>query len=65
MIVGKGDIASILNDRDDVTFFVSGVSNSSETRLEEFEREKKLLFEQNKDICLVYFSSITIDIKEK
>ena len=65
MIIGKGDIASILNDRDDITFFASGVSNSSETRWEEFDREKKLLFEQDKDICLLYFSSIAIDIKEK
>ena len=65
MIVGRGDIASILNDRDDVTFFASGVSNSNEIREEEYEREKKLLFQQDKNRCLVYFSSIAIDIKEK
>jgi hypothetical protein len=39
MIVGRGDIASVLNDREGVTFFVSGVSNSNETRDSEFMRE--------------------------
>ena len=38
MIIGKGDIASILIDREDVIFFASGVSNSSEIRQSEFER---------------------------
>lgn len=65
MIIGSGDIASVLNDRDGITFFASGVSNSNETRDGEFEREKTLLLKQDKSICLVYFSSIAIDIKEK
>lgn len=65
MIVGKGDIASVLNDRDGIIFFASGVSNSNEVREEEFVREKTLLLEQDKNLCLVYFSSIAIDIKEK
>lgn len=65
MIVGRGDIASILNDRDDVTFFASGVSNSSETRESEFNREINLLLNQNKDKSLFYFSSIALDILDK
>jgi hypothetical protein len=65
MIVGKGDIASILNDREGVIFFVSGVSNSSEKRESEYKREYKLLSEQDKTQCIFYISSITIDNKEK
>lgn len=65
MIIGKGDIASILNDRDEIIFFASGVSNSSETRETEFYREINLLFEQDKTKCLYYFSSIALDISDK
>jgi hypothetical protein len=61
MIVGRGDIASVLNDREDAIFFVSGVSNSNETRESEFMREIELLDKQDKTKCLFYFSSITVD----
>ena len=36
MIIGNGDIASVLNDREGAIFFVSGVSNSNEIRESEF-----------------------------
>lgn len=65
MIIGKGDIASILVDRDGAIFFASGVSNSGEHRDTEFFREKELLSKQDKTKCIFYFSSITIDFKEK
>lgn len=65
MIVGRGDIASILNDREGVIFFTSGVSNSLEKRESEYKREHKLLSEQDKTQCIFYISSITIDNKEK
>ena len=61
MIVGRGDIASVLNDRDGAIFFVSGVSNSNETRESEFMREIELLDKQDKTKCIFYFSSITLD----
>jgi len=61
MIVGRGDIASVLNDRDDAIFFVSGVSNSNETRESEFMREIELLDKQDKTKCLFYLSSIALD----
>ena len=61
MIIGKGDIASILNDREDALFFVSGVSNSNETRDSEFLREIELLNKQDKSKCIFYFSSISVD----
>lgn len=61
MIVGRGDIASILNDREGAIFFVSGVSNSNETRKSEFIREIELLTKQDKTKCLFYFSSISVD----
>lgn len=65
MIIGNGDIASILNDRANVIFFASGVSNSNEIREEQFNREKELLLKQDKNMCIFYFSSIAIDIFEK
>lgn len=60
MIVGKGNIASVLQDREDLIFFAAGVSNSSETKQEEFQREILLLLEQDKKKHLVYFSSLSI-----
>lgn len=65
MIVGRGDIASVLNDRDGAIFFVSGVSNSSETRESEFMREMELLDKQDRTKCLFYFSSISVDELDK
>lgn len=65
MIIGKGLIASLFTDheRDDVIFFASGVSNSSETRKEEFLREQDLVIktlEQNKEKLFIYFSTCSI-----
>ena len=60
MIVGNGDIASALKDREDRLYFASGVSNSQETRRSEYEREKKLLLTQDKYRHIVYFSSLSI-----
>ena len=61
MIVGKGDIASILNDREGVIFFAAGVSKSTETKETEFQREMELLDKQDKTKCLFYFSTIALD----
>ena len=62
MIIGNGDIASVLNDREGIIFFAAGVSNSSEMRESEYERELNLLKEQDKTKCIFYFSSILIDV---
>jgi hypothetical protein len=61
MIIGKGDIASVLNDREGAIFFASGVSKSTETRESEFLREIELLKKQDTSKCIFYFSSIVID----
>lgn len=65
MIIGDGDIAQALKevDRSDLIFFASGVSNSQETRTEEFDREKQLLFDTHfadEDKRIVYFGSLSI-----
>jgi len=62
MIIGDGDVASALHavDRKDLLFFASGVSNSQETREDEFIREKKLLLKQDDTKRLVYFGSLSI-----
>lgn len=60
MVIGKGDIASVLTDREDVIFFASGVSNSKETHTYPFNRELKLLMQQDRNKHLVYFSSLCI-----
>ena len=60
MIVGSGDLASVLPDREDLLFFASGVSNSQETRESEYTREFELLREQDQTKRLVYFSSLAL-----
>lgn len=60
MIVGNGNIARVLNDRPGALFFASGVSNSRCTDGDQFRRERSLLLAQPKDICLFYFSTISI-----
>ena len=59
-IVGNGDIASVLTDREDRLYFVSGVSNSQETRRSEYEREKKLLLSQDRYRHIVYVSTLAV-----
>lgn len=60
MIVGNGNIAKVLTDRDDVLFFASGVSDSSCTDVTQFEREANLLCRMPKDLHLVYFSNLGV-----
>lgn len=65
MIIGQGLIASLFqdNDREDIVFFASGVSNSLETRPEEFLREENLIkktAEENLDKVFIYFSTCSI-----
>ena len=60
-IIGHGDIASILNDREGFIMFASGVSDSSCKDVNQFVREYDLLFDQPKNRTLVYFSTIAIN----
>src|SRR5688572_17024422 len=59
MIVGSGDIATVLNDREGAILFAAGVSNSSCIDPVEFEKEYLRLkdFEGDKR-SLFYFGSI-------
>ena len=63
MIIGDGNIAKVLKDRDDLIFFASGVSDSSCKDKNEYDREFKLLKQQDKNIHLVYFSNLGIYYK--
>lgn len=65
MIIGAGDISSAIIDREDITFFASGVSNSRETNNDEFIREMRLLMNQPINKHFVYFSSLSIYYGEK
>lgn len=60
MVIGDGDIASVLPDRDDLLFFASGVSNSQCTDEAEYERERTLLLDQPRNVHIVYFGSLSI-----
>lgn len=65
MIIGKGLIASQFSndDREDIVFFASGVSNSSETDSHQFNREKDLIekeINENPDKLFIYFSTCSI-----
>lgn len=62
VVHGAGMMASAMNGLSNAgaAIFAAGVSNSKETRIEEYEREKKTLYwfmENNKDKTLIYFSS--------
>lgn len=64
IIIGNGLLAKafLKANINNCLFFCSGVSNSSETREEAFDREKKLLINsinQYNNKCIVYFSSIS------
>lgn len=63
MIIGRGNIAKVIQDRNDVLFFASGVSDSSCTDEKEFQREIELLYKQRSDIHIVYFSGHNIYTK--
>lgn len=60
MIIGNGDLASVLPDKENLLFFASGVSNSQETDEKEYQREIDLLLEQPRKAHIVYFSSIGV-----
>lgn len=65
MIVGDGLIASLFYDfdREDIIFFASGVSNSLETKEEEFLREENLIrntIKKNPNKVFLYFSTCSI-----
>lgn len=60
MIIGNGDIASVLPDRNDLLFFASGVSNSQEEREDEYLREYEMLISRGASEHIVYFSSLSI-----
>lgn len=65
MIIGRGLIASLFHDNDsnDIIFFASGVSNSSETDEKQFLREEKLIYEtleSAQDKLFIYFSTCSI-----
>lgn len=60
MIIGDGDIASVLLDKENLLFFASGVSNSQCTDEKEYQREIDLLLEQPRASHIVYFSSLGV-----
>ncbi len=60
MIIGNGAIASVLTDRPDRLYFVSGVSNSKEDRESEYQREKDLLAKQRRDLQIIYISTLGV-----
>lgn len=65
MIVGKGSIAKLLNDRDDFIFFARGVSNSQQVYEHQIIKESLLLGQAMGNASVtksmfVYFSSISV-----
>ncbi len=60
MIIGNGDVASVLKNRKDRLYFASGVSNSQEKRESQYTREKNLLLKQDRKSHIVYFSSLAV-----
>jgi UDP-2-acetamido-2,6-beta-L-arabino-hexul-4-ose reductase len=63
VIIGNGNIAKVLIDREDLIFFASGTSNSSCKDNLEFERELNLIRSIDKSKHIVYFSNLAIYYK--
>lgn len=70
MIIGNGLLANGFMtksfDHKDLVIFASGVSDSKNTSKENFNREKQLLIktiEENKNLKLIYFSSILTNVQ--
>lgn len=64
VIIGKGLLAKacLKSQAKNCLFYCSGVSDSTETKVIEFEREKNLLISSissNNSKCLIYFSSVS------
>lgn len=64
MIIGSGNIASVLNDRSDLVFFASGVSDSSCVSELEFLREHEMLYSVPSFSHVVYFSNLGVYYKK-
>lgn len=64
MIIGKGDVANVLKDREGAIFFAAGVSDSMCEDRDEFRRERTLLLSLPKNLCLFYFGSISMYYKD-
>lgn len=65
-VIGNGLLAKAFKESKSkgCVFFCSGVSNSNEDNVEEFNREEKLLrttIEKNSGLRLIYFSSVLVD----
>jgi hypothetical protein len=60
MIIGTGDIASVIKDKENITFFASGVSDSRCSDMNKFDREVELLKTMPRHRHLVYFGSLSI-----
>ncbi len=58
MVIGDGDLASVLPRKRNLVFFASGVSDSQCTDEREYDREMRLLMRQDERKHLVYFSSL-------
>jgi hypothetical protein len=63
MIIGRGSIAQSIIDNDLLVFLASGVSNSSCTDENEYDREWKLIKSIGYDKHIVYFSNLAIYYK--
>lgn len=60
MILGRGDIASVLPDNEELVFFACGVSNSRCEDKTEYKREIETLSKLPVTKRIVYFSSLSI-----
>lgn len=64
MIIGNGSIARVLDDREDLVYFASGVSNSLCVDEDEYAREIALLKTVLPNQHIVYFSNLGIYYKK-
>lgn len=58
-IIGNGDIAKAIKDREGFIFLASGISNSKSVSLSDHLREREMIF-QHQNNHIVYFSTLAI-----
>lgn len=64
MIIGRGDIAGKIKDREGFTFFCSGVSNREPITDRQRQNEMNRIWRTPKDTMFVYISSLAIFRRE-
>lgn len=60
MIIGRGDVASVIKDREGFTFFCTGVSNREPITDRQKQQELNRIWRSSRDGMFVYISTLSV-----